>query len=57
MLVVRGGESNVLSPDVAERETAAIPNARLVTIAGSGHPVPLDRPKELEAAVRAFLAE
>jgi len=42
---------------VAEREAAAIPNARLVTIAGSGHPVPMDRPDQLEAAVRAFLKE
>ena len=54
-LVVRGGESSVLAADVAEKMTAAIPNARLVTIAGSGHPVPLDRPQELESAVRQFL--
>jgi esterase len=55
-LVVRGGLSNVLSPEVAEREAAALPNGRLVTIPGSGHPVPLDKPAELEKAVRAFLA-
>jgi pimeloyl-ACP methyl ester carboxylesterase len=56
-LVVRGGLSNVLPQEVAEREAAAIPNGRLVVVEGSGHPVPMDRPAELEAAVRAFLNE
>jgi pimeloyl-ACP methyl ester carboxylesterase len=56
-LVVRGGVSNVLSQELAEREAAAIPNGRLVVVEGSGHPVPMDRPAELEAAVRAFLRE
>jgi pimeloyl-ACP methyl ester carboxylesterase len=56
-LVVRGGVSNVLPQDVAEKEAAAIPNGRLVVIEGSGHPVPMDRPVELEAAVRSFLKE
>ena len=55
-LVVRGAESQVLSADVAERMTAAFPDARLVTIEGSGHPVPLDRPNEFERVVREFLA-
>ncbi|HXH20592.1 MAG TPA: alpha/beta hydrolase [Dehalococcoidia bacterium] len=56
-LVVRGGVSNVLTQEVAEKEAAAIPNGRLVVIEGSGHPVPMDRPRELEAEVRAFLRE
>jgi pimeloyl-ACP methyl ester carboxylesterase len=56
-LVVRGGVSNVLSQEVAEREAAAIPQGRLAVIEGSGHPVPMDRPAEMEAAVRAFLRE
>jgi pimeloyl-ACP methyl ester carboxylesterase len=55
-LVVRGSESNVLSQEVAEREAAAIPGARLAVIEGSGHPVPLDRPAEFERVVREFLA-
>lgn len=55
VLVIRGAESEVLSAAVAEREAAAFANGRLVTIAGSGHPVPLDRPVEFEQAVRAFL--
>jgi esterase len=56
-LVVRGGVSNVLSPEVAEKEAAAIPRGRLVVIEGSGHPVPMDRPDDLEREVRAFLRE
>ena len=55
-LVVRGCESNVLSPEVAEQEVASIPGARLVTISGSGHNVPLDRAPELVAAIRELLA-
>ena len=56
-LVVRGGLSNVLSQEVAEKEAAALPHGRLVVIEGSGHPVPMDKPAALDAAVRSFLAE
>jgi pimeloyl-ACP methyl ester carboxylesterase len=56
-LVIRGAESEVLSADVAEREAAAFANGRLVTITGSGHPVPLDRPTEFEQAVQDFLGQ
>ncbi len=55
-LVVRGGESEVLSPEVAESMSAAIPGSALVTIEGSGHSVPQDKPAEFEAAAREFLA-
>ena len=55
-LIVRGGESDVLSAEVAESMKAAIPVCELVTIEGSGHSVPQDKPAEFEAAVRKFLA-
>ena len=55
-LLVRGGKSDVLSPEVAESMTAAIPNGSLVTIDGSGHSVPQDKPNGFEAAVREFLS-
>ena len=55
-LIVRGGESDVLSAEVAESMSAAIPNCTLATIEGSGHSVPQDKPAEFEAAVREFLA-
>jgi len=33
----------------------ALPDGRLVEIAGAGHPVPLDQPEAFARAVRAFL--
>lgn len=54
-LIVRGGETQVLPAEVAERMEKAFPNATLVTIPGSGHPVPTDKPAELVAALRGFL--
>ena len=55
-LIVRGGESDVLSAEVAESMKAAMPDCELVTIEGSGHSVPQDRPPEFEVAVREFLS-
>jgi pimeloyl-ACP methyl ester carboxylesterase len=54
-LLVRGELSDILSPAVAKRMAAAIPNCRLVEVPGSGHPVPLDKPEAFLAAVRTFL--
>ena len=39
VLLVRGGESDVLEPDAAERFVAALPDGRLVTVPGAGHNV------------------
>ena len=55
-LIVRGGESDVLSADEAQAMADAIPNSQLATIPGAGHSVPMDKPAEFEAVVRAFLA-
>ncbi|HEY8489412.1 MAG TPA: alpha/beta hydrolase [Dehalococcoidia bacterium] len=54
-LVIRGAESQVLPEETARRMVEAFPNARLVTVEGAGHPVPLDRPDAFERAVREFL--
>jgi pimeloyl-ACP methyl ester carboxylesterase len=54
-LVIRGEISDILSPELAERMVEAIPGARLVTVAGSGHSVPLDKPDGFLAAGREFL--
>jgi pimeloyl-ACP methyl ester carboxylesterase len=56
-LIVRGGDSEVLSIDQAQAMSDAIPNGQLTTIPGAGHSVPMDKPAEFEAAVRAFLAQ
>ncbi len=56
-LLVRGAESDVLSPEVAERCVHEMPAARLVTIPGAGHSVPGDNPDAFTEAVAGFLAE
>ena len=53
---MRGGESDVLSAEVAESRTASMPDCKLVTIEGSGHSVPQGKLAEFDAAVREFLA-
>lgn len=54
-LLVRGELSDILTRPVAEKMATAIRDCRLVEIAGSGHPVPLDKPEEFLAAVKTFL--
>ena len=54
-LLVRGADSDILSPEHAERMVRTIPNCRLVEVPESGHPVPLDNPGGFLAAVRTFL--
>ncbi|MBI3954094.1 MAG: alpha/beta hydrolase [Chloroflexi bacterium] len=54
-LIVRGAESDILAPEVAERMAGTIPHATLVTVPDSGHPVPADQPAAFERAVRQFL--
>lgn len=55
-LLVRGGESDLFSPDIAKRMLDALPDGRLVEIPGAGHSVPGDQPDAFAAAARAFLA-
>jgi len=54
-LVVRGAESDILSPEVAKKMTERLPAGRLVEIPGAGHTVPADRPDDFVRHVRAFL--
>ena len=56
-LLVRGAESDVLSPAVAERAISEMHRARLVTVAGAGHSVPGDNPDDFTAAVTEFLGD
>ncbi len=55
VLLVRGAMSDVLSPEMAERMVAEIPDCRLVTVQESGHSVPLDNPPGFRESVRGFL--
>ncbi len=54
-LVIRGALSDLLAPEVAGRMVQVIPDARLATVADSGHSVPLDAPDGFLAAARDFL--
>ncbi|MEZ4479538.1 MAG: alpha/beta hydrolase [Dehalococcoidia bacterium] len=55
VLLVRGGESDVLKPDVADRCVREMQRARLVTVPGAGHSVPGDNPDDFTEAVSLFL--
>lgn len=54
-LIIRGGESDILSDESAAKMQAAIANSQLVTVSGAGHSVMGDNPREFVAAARAFL--
>ena len=56
LLIVRGENSDLLSPATAEAMLAAAPGARLVTVAGVGHAPELTEP-EARAAIDAFLQD
>jgi pimeloyl-ACP methyl ester carboxylesterase len=54
-LLVRGEHSDITSAETQTRLVGHIPQAEIVTVAGSGHHVPLDRPAGLAAALDAFV--
>ena len=54
-LIVRGGNSPVLTPDMADRLHALIPRSTLVTIPDAYHHLTLDRPAEFTAVLGDFL--
>jgi len=56
-LIVRGGESDILSPAAAERLQAAIPNSRLTIVPSAGHSVMGDNPEGFAAVVQEFLGK
>ena len=55
-LLVRGGASDIVAMDTADRMHKAIPNSRIATIEGAGHLVMGDSPSGFQAAVTEFLA-
>lgn len=56
-LVVRGGESNILSDENAARFADALPDGRWISVPGAGHTVQGDQPVSLVREIRAFLSE
>lgn len=55
-LIIKGGESDILSADSAQKLQAAIPGSRLAVIPGAGHSVMGDNPQAFVTAARDFLA-
>jgi esterase len=55
-LIVRGKETDLLSPEVAQRMIETIPDAKLVEIERAGHMVFEDNPPEFIAAVKNWLS-
>ena len=55
-LLVRGGGSDIVAMDTADRMHQAIPNSHLATIDGAGHLVMGDSPSGFQSAVTDFLA-
>ena len=53
--LIRGELSDILSPEIAKRMMATIPNLRLDEVKNSGHSVPLDAPDGFLKAAREFL--
>jgi esterase len=54
-LLVRGAESDILSPEIAKKMMQVLADGRLIEIAEAGHSVPGDQPAAFARAVRAFL--
>jgi pimeloyl-ACP methyl ester carboxylesterase len=56
-LLIRGAESDVYSPELAQRMLAALPDGRVVEVPGAGHTVPGDRPEQFADLVRRFVGD
>jgi pimeloyl-ACP methyl ester carboxylesterase len=56
VLIVRGGESDILEPEAAERFATALPNGRLVTVPNCGHNVHSGNTLGFLEAINPFLA-
>ncbi len=56
-LLIRGQESPLLTPEVAQKMIASLPHGRLVDIARAAHTVNADNAPEFNAVTAAFLKE
>ena len=58
LTLVIGAEGDASTPELRSREIARpIPGARLAIVKGAGHFVQLERPNEVNQAIREFLLE
>jgi len=54
-LIIRGADSDILSPEIANRMLEAQPHAQLVEIPNAGHTVPGDQPQAFLDTLTKFL--
>ncbi len=54
-LIIRGADSDILSPEIAKRMLETQPRAALVDIPGAGHTVPGDQPQAFMETLKRFL--
>ena len=54
-LIVRGGDSDILAPDVAEKMLETVPGSCMETVPGAGHNVAQDQPEAFNRVVGGFL--
>ena len=55
-LIIRGGESDILSDSIVREMVSCIDDSRSVTIEGAGHLVPGDKPVKCIESIQEFLA-
>jgi len=55
VLFLRGETSRTFRPGVQARLARLLPQARTAMVAGAGHLLPMEKPEETAAAIRAFL--
>lgn len=56
LLAIGGGRDRTAPPDLVRELAAGAPRAELVMIEGAGHVLPVERPDEVAAAIRAFVS-
>jgi len=54
-LLVYGADDALVRPEARAEFSAALPNAQVVVLPGTGHDISIERPDELARLVRAFL--
>lgn len=57
VLLLRGEDSKTFRPEVQARLARQLPQARVATVAGAGHLLPMEKPAETAAAIKPFLIE
>ncbi len=57
MLLIRAGESRILTAEAAAAAKKSNPLVRLVTIPGAHHHLPLEAPQELAGTIASFIEE